>query len=142
MDPTTHVQLSMRSDALDPDEVTRTLGVSPTWAFRKGDEFRSQGRVRLRPWGVWAVSSEQRVDSPKLEDHIRYLLQLFEGKTESVRQIKSRAGFSVQVYLWHVGYGAFSVSSDLLERICRLCECVNVTVFEVDVDPESPSDPE
>ncbi len=40
----TCVTLAVYGDALDPEEVSRRLGSAPTWAFRKGETRRQNGR--------------------------------------------------------------------------------------------------
>jgi len=51
------VSVSLRISApdLDPDIVTRRLGVQPTFAARRGDERPSKGGTIAQPVGIWIV---------------------------------------------------------------------------------------
>jgi len=51
------VSVSLRISApdLDPDIVTRRLGVQPTFAARRGDERPSKGGTITQPVGIWIV---------------------------------------------------------------------------------------
>ncbi len=41
----TRATLCFADDALDPDDITRRLGIAPTSAFRKGDARHGPGRT-------------------------------------------------------------------------------------------------
>ena len=49
--------VSVGGDRLDPDEVTRLLGIKPTYAARKGDRRRSGGREVVQRTGVWYLEA-------------------------------------------------------------------------------------
>lgn len=49
------VSVRASGDALDPDAVTRALGVAPTFAARKGERRRSGDREIVQGTGVWYI---------------------------------------------------------------------------------------
>lgn len=51
------VRLSIWGDDLDPDEITRGLGASPTDAWRKGDVNPWSGFPKLT--GSWSIKTER-----------------------------------------------------------------------------------
>jgi uncharacterized protein DUF4279 len=69
------VTLNMFGDDLDPDEITRLLGVQPTRAARKGDQVRlGPDTAVVTQWtGVWYLSIE-RTSEYQLSEAIGMLL--------------------------------------------------------------------
>lgn len=70
--PQNYCALYVYGEDLEPEEVTRTLGVQPDHAARKGDKPRGS-HVPIRK-GLWAKISSQYVDSDCLDDHIRWIM--------------------------------------------------------------------
>jgi hypothetical protein len=92
--------------------------------------------MHQRPWGIWSLSSENALDSPMVEDHILFLLELLEPKGPAVEQLKASPGFLIQLYVWHVGEAGFSLSSSVLQRACSICHSINFSFFS-QADEES-----
>lgn len=67
------VALYVRGDALDPELVTKHLGVEPTKAQKKGQEFiASSGREFAAKNGLWSLVSKS--ESTSLDRHLAELL--------------------------------------------------------------------
>jgi hypothetical protein len=70
---TIDVVMYIRGNELDPDAVTKTLGVNPSNSYRKG-----KGRVALKSCevvantGVWSLRADS--DSSMISDHVAQLL--------------------------------------------------------------------
>ena len=47
------IALRVTGDELDPDRITRMLGVAPTFAGRKGEQVDHHGVPTPQPTGVW-----------------------------------------------------------------------------------------
>ena len=47
------IALRVTGDELDPDRITRMLGVAPTFAGRKGEHVDHHGVPTAQPTGVW-----------------------------------------------------------------------------------------
>lgn len=58
----TFVALRLFGDDLDPDELTRILGVEPSSAHRKGDVIKSSvsGATGVRKSGLWLLRAAER----------------------------------------------------------------------------------
>ena len=66
--------------SFDPDEVTRTIGVTPTETAREGDPIG--GGTKRRPCSLWALHARDK--SAELELQVRDVLDQLDG---------NRAGF-------------------------------------------------
>jgi len=50
------IELRVTGDGLDPDRITRMLGVNPTLAGRKGEEIDRHGVPERQRTGVWSYA--------------------------------------------------------------------------------------
>lgn len=67
--------------SFDPDEITRTLGVTPTKTAREGDTIGDTSKKR--PCSLWALHSRLG-SSASLEEHVKDVLdQLDANKARS-----------------------------------------------------------
>jgi hypothetical protein len=104
----TYAILRFAGEQLDPCEISKILGVAPTRAYRKGEEYFAgprTGMVRGRI-GIWLLSTDELVDSRDLEQHISYLMKLiFEDdrdRTVRLHQLIVDRGLKAHVScFWH-----------------------------------------
>lgn len=98
MRPKVIVSLRFGGSDLDPDELTRSLGVEPTSAHRQGDPKYSDPAVRrkirngrISAWssGLWSFESGLPQAEP-LEAHMRHVLDRLIGKEEQLRELSRR----------------------------------------------------
>ena len=98
------VELRVSSDNLEPNDITRTLGITPTQVRKKG-ERRSQGSV----WGenVWSyeVFPEEGESWPDLENGLNKLLSVIKPVQSQLRSYSSGSN----IYIW---CGHFTSSFD------------------------------
>lgn len=93
---------------LDPSEVTRALRLPPDRQLRRGEPclfLSSSGRVSDRGpsrHGFWTVSTESRVDSPRLVTHVEWLLRLLEERAPAVVALRD-AGLTVDIFCYSFG---------------------------------------
>ena len=71
------VSIRVGGDDLEPDQVTRLLGVSPTFAASKGQRRIVAGRELKQRTGVWGRDFSGAPDEWTLEDAIVELLRQF-----------------------------------------------------------------
>lgn len=78
---------------LDPMFITKALRLPPDRQCRRGEPcFRrtEKGRVNELPeckFGLWSMSSEKWVESPRLETHLRWLLAELEPRADEIRSL-------------------------------------------------------
>jgi Domain of unknown function (DUF4279) len=94
---------------LGPERITRILGVEPTLAYRKGEVYRRDGRghaVRGRT-GLWLLSSEGRVQSSDVIEHLRFLLAILFPSTDPLRELLRDGDIEADVpVFWHGAPGS------------------------------------
>jgi hypothetical protein len=124
----------IRAEDLLPDQITQALGVQPTNSWSKGTVVHARSGSRQRPWGIWSLDTENAVSSSELEDHLVYLLNVLEARRDALDQYLRNPDYSVAIYLWYVGESGadgFTLTSDVLNRACRLCNLINVTFSSI-----------
>lgn len=73
----TNAGLNFKGDRLEPNEITRLLGVAPTIAYRKGEIYqRTRGREIRGRTGLWRLTTRRQLESFDLIDHLAYLQEL------------------------------------------------------------------
>jgi hypothetical protein len=104
---TAFATLHVVGDQLDPRIVTELLGLEPTFSVRKGEAFRRgrSGREYTGRTGVWNLSTQQTVQSSRLQDHLYELASLLTkepGRLDGLRNLVllngHRAGVSCYWY--------------------------------------------
>lgn len=127
----TNVMFRIVGDEIDPDEITKLLGIQPTRSFAKDEEYNSKsGQVLQRPIGHWSICSEGLVNSTSTEKHARYLLNILEPSIDAVGKYRNNPNFRTSIIFWWEAtdeHGGFSLSSDTLSRLCRLCNDLDYT---------------
>jgi hypothetical protein len=113
------VRLQIVGQALNPEEVTRTLGLMPTQARRKG-EPKVEGTTRKWTANMWAfeVLPQGRDDWSSLGDALATALSAFSPVRDKVRAYSA----TNQVYLWCGHFtssfdGGPTLSPDLLRSL-------------------------
>ncbi len=65
-------------DRLMPSEITGILQTPPTTAYQKGEKvkFGPRSPETVGKTGMWFVSTDKIVSSPRLEDHLGYIFRM------------------------------------------------------------------
>jgi hypothetical protein len=148
---TTHVDFAIRSDALDPAALTAELGITPSRAWAMNEEYvgrafdpdsrKTISVVRKRPWGLWAISSDEALTSKLVEQHALHLLNLLEPRKGLLTHyLREDSGYTLRFFIWWEpldGHGSYQISSKTLRR---LSEVVHYVEFECICLEESEKD--
>jgi len=114
-----HVSLGVYSDNLDPDEITRVLGLEPTKAFRKGQIKigKTTGREYVQRTGAWLL----RVPLPEqtaIEEQLKWLLTGLPDDIKIWRELTTR--FNVRmlcgIHMDNPNRG-FALSTEIMKRL-------------------------
>jgi hypothetical protein len=130
-----YADFRIRSDVLVPESLSVELGVQPTLAWAKGERYLGKEldpatkqiveRWAERPWGMWHINSKAVVHSKKVEDHLAYLLDIFEPKRDRlIPYLQRELEYSISVYIrWEPSdvAGSYRISSGILTRTASLC---------------------
>ena len=125
----------MRSDYLQPSVITDELGIEPAWSFAKGESYTGRSLIpetkeiisvqRQRPWGIWAIDTKLLVKEKKVHEHIVYLLNMLEPKTEKLikyleQNEKYQIGFTIEWSPVEGFFGSYEINSQILMRMSKL----------------------
>jgi len=118
-----HATLQIYHDDLQPDELTRLFGVTPTDTQKKGEPLKpfkpSIKTLRKAPVGGWFLDSQGRVDSKDANTHLEWLLDQMAHCTGALHDLQRR-GYRTDI---RVGWVAESdntcpaLSSNIMRRL-------------------------
>jgi hypothetical protein len=141
------VTLSISSSSPDVadimlEEVTATVRISATGGFNRGDIHigkHSRKKV-IHQWGVWQYSTRHLIHSDDICDHIEWILQTFESRTDALKRYVDDDRYSVILYIWFEGpYGlsGFGLSKEMVSKMIELCNEISfVIALQNDVDEQ------
>jgi hypothetical protein len=116
---------------LDPLDVTLALRLPYDLAHRTGEPRLSRhrnGTVREYPpyrEGLWSMSSERWVDSPVLDNHIRWLLDQLEPRRDGVAKLL-RSGVRADIFCYSLGHSPHPPS--LPKETLRRAEAMGIKI--------------
>lgn len=119
------VEVGLTGHEMEPNDVTKIVGLNPTRSFRKGERISKRGIERVQPWSLWALEAA----GEDVEATVRVLLTQLEGRLDAwnlaIKETKAQASVSIW---WEPegGQGGFSISSDLMRSLTEFGEKVNV----------------
>lgn len=128
----THATFRLWGKYLNPLEVTRQLGLAPSYAHAPG-EVRQSGKVWDR--GHWDICSEGHVDSKELTVHITWLLDQLEPVAAQLAVLRSGPVQADIFCLWMLQYsqGGITLDPDLLDRLAVLDLALGLDIYKVDL---------
>ena len=85
----THVWLRVMDEQMDPDEVTRLLGLTPTTIQHAG-ERRGANTERVHKVSGWFLSTEDLLTSLDARHHLDWLLERIGNKAEEFAALRGR----------------------------------------------------
>lgn len=120
------VSIGLAGEEMDPDEVTKIVGITPSSFHRKGERYWRKGRLMSPSCrSVWELETEGENVAETLQ---RLLVQL-EGKLDvwKLAIAKTKAVASASIW-WEPdgGQGGFTVPSALLQRFIEFGERLDV----------------
>ena len=126
---------------LDPNSISQITGLQANRSAKRGQERRNYGGELISPHdeGFWMISSEDRVESKDLNDHIGSLLTLLlphkETISELLSELKGEAYFDV---LWtsnylYAGTGPL-ISREVLGGMSDLGASIGFDIYQEEID--------
>jgi Domain of unknown function (DUF4279) len=124
----TVVVLRIYGDELDPEALSRRLGITPSKSQRRGQVFtNSLGRNRTAKVGGWFLSSEENVNSKDLRRHLDWLIAQLRDGVQELTALQNEAGIQmwITVIWWSKnGDGWFTLESQHMRAIAEMnLEC-------------------
>ena len=88
------VTFRIAGDALIPDELTDLLGIRPSRAYAKGQSYTGTGGRPLKGrTGVWFLSSDGKVESDRLSEHINWIWVSLDQRSTSLGDSSRKTRF-------------------------------------------------
>jgi Domain of unknown function (DUF4279) len=116
----TSVSLSFFGDDLDPNVITKMLGICPTKSYRKGDIFRGKTFDRIQTIGSWRYHHTRRCANVNLEDQLNSLFDLLPADLEMWRELTTKFQSDLFCGLWLKRYNReLNLSPKILMRIAE-----------------------
>lgn len=126
------VALAIYGEELDPDEITRLLGVRPTVSHRRGDRPRPQSKHPFR-LGAWFL--ECRGNAPVRPDELTKTI----FDPERWKPIQDRFKIQLRYGLHISGWNKeFDLPRELVARIAAIGATMNFDLYAYGEDEEPP----
>ena len=115
----TYATLRIYQDVLDPDDLSRRLGLTPSTAHKQG---ATQGTGRASPSGGWFFSSEGKLTSKDLRRHVVWILDQLETKAGELLALQDE-GYEMDLFCFWVsahGHGGPTLDHEIMQRLALL----------------------
>jgi hypothetical protein len=107
--------------SLNPDEITRRMGIKPTESFAKGTIFKSRsGKKGLASRGTWILDSDKHINSQDLTDHIRWVLSEIPKHIHRIDRFPGVDDTRLICFYFANKIGGFEMPNDVLIRLEEL----------------------
>jgi hypothetical protein len=125
-----HVTLAFHGDDLDPEEISRLLGCSPTRSHSKG-ELRTGLSASAGPWasGTWLLSVEGKAPQTTSELLTDLLRNVPDDETlwlELSRRWRVSIWLGLFLEQWNRG---FELEAPLIERVARMHASLSFDIY-------------
>src|SRR5438105_1507283 len=98
--PQAHITFGIRGDDLDPAQMSDLLGLQPSHAFSRGEQYESSAGTRHRPFGVWQLRSDSAITSVELEDHAAFILHHLESRRDLIESFLTQPIYYIEIRIW------------------------------------------
>jgi hypothetical protein len=114
--------LTILGEEVQPDEITRLLGVAPTRTHLRGEPRSLHGKIAKLVWkdSLWLLTCPLTDDRDPAE-HLIWLLDSVEPKLSVIKDLAAK--FRVKVFCGFSsmnGQGGFTLAPITLQRLARL----------------------
>jgi len=123
----TWASLALYGEDLDPEDVTRTLGVQPTKAFRRGE--RPRPRMRPLAHGLWSLGAEAA--APTSPDQlIQAVLASTAATPDAWASLRSRFDVQLRLAIWTRSWNrGFALETATLAALAARGASLQVSVY-------------
>ncbi len=115
---------------LDIDEISKDLGLAPSYTHRKGEVDRLGDKFDS---DIWILSSPHSRDA-SLEEHIDWLCDQFTGKATIIETLQANAKVDMFCGITSPEQSGFSVSAVALSKLAALGIQLEVSLILLESD--------
>lgn len=134
----------LSAPGLDPVRITKATGLIPDRIAKRGEERRNYAGDLMEPHeqGFWMMSSDGKVNSKDINDHIGYLLELLLPHQDLFRKVVDEMnGETFFDVLWtsnylYAGTGPV-ISVDSIRGMSDLRASIGFDIYQDDQEPDS-----
>ena len=133
----TNATFRLMGDLIQPDELTILLGIQPNFSHAKGDTFESRAGLLKHRTGIWALESENKLETTNLEKHLIFLLDKLEPVSSIVAELVLKFSLAVDFHCYWVsatGQGGPLISPETLMRVANLHAYLDFEIHFFGVD--------
>jgi Domain of unknown function (DUF4279) len=123
------VSFRIFATGLDPDEITKSLGLVPDHKHHTGDHIRGNPERPQYKHGMWSISSTLQPEA-LFEEHLDDLLRRLEPKTSEIKYLSSQV--TVDFFCSLFDQNGFQLSPSILARIAGLGAMFGVDIYSAD----------
>jgi predicted ATP-dependent Lon-type protease len=98
----TQISFSVKTDVIEPDEITKELGFEPNRFFKKGDIFTSKysSRIGHKQWSLWTIDSAwTQLKEETVRHHIEYFKEILLPKVDILKRYKEDNRFELSFWI-------------------------------------------
>jgi len=115
-----YVKISIRGKGLIPQEVTNSLGLTPSISFSQGDY-----RNKTDKWkhNYWSFSSQDKIQSLDLASHLEWIINQIEPVKAKFLEILNKNDIAAEIRCFWIlpsDHEALSLNVDLIKKIADL----------------------
>jgi hypothetical protein len=136
------VKFSISGRNLNPEAVSQNIGIQPDYSGITGDDdMNNLGQViGKHSEGFWMLSSEGKVRSKDVNDHLRYLLFHLLPHREKLLTL-AQSGETYFDVLWqstylYAGTGPV-IERDCLQGVAQLEAGIGFDIYQIDEEPNT-----
>ena len=125
------ISFRIGDDNLEPDKITKMLGVKPSYSHRKNDIIGTAVNARY-PSGQWRIESPLPSRS-EISDHLTAILDIVEPKHNQIKRLLKQ-GYLIDIAVGCI-YGSnkqsesFTLPSSLVQRLGKLGVEINFNIY-------------
>jgi hypothetical protein len=135
------INFGIFGESLNPKEVTQKIGIQPDYSGLRGDDKTNNlgRRIGTHSQGFWILSTENRVQSKDINDHVRYLLTQLLPHREEILKL-AEGGETYFDILWqstylYAGTGP-EIERDCLQGVVQLEAGMGFDIYQIDEEED------
>ncbi len=134
MTPRAKIRLNLTDFEVDPDEVSRLLGISPDFVCRKGEAILET--LRSYPENGWRLVSSLSASS-SVEEHVLNVLDRIEPVAHLLPRLE-RLEVEVSCVVYYYDYTpVLGLSREVIRRLARLGASLDYDLYDMGSDEGS-----
>ena len=114
------VSFRIGADKLDPDKITKVLGIKPSFSHKKGDLIGSSTNARY-PSGMWALESPLPSNAD-VDVQLTDILNMIWLKLSRIKKLRKQ-GYEMDIAIsivYSPGQHGFTLPAKLVEKLGKL----------------------